>query len=177
MLNVVVRSLCVIVIGVLMVVMRESFMPFIIQLLGAVFMVSGAISLFNIYVLRKKGMSKGFDTAVLAFVGVAGVVLGAWLLLSPGFFLSVLMTVLGLLLLVAGLYQVANLLLAQKSVRVPFFMYIVPLLLIVAGVVVVADPFEVAGLPFLVVGVGAVLSGASDLLSSVYIAARRRMVK
>lgn len=177
MLNVVVRSLCVIVIGVLMVVLRESFMPLIIQLIGAVFMLSGAISLFNIYILRKKGMSTGFDTAVLGFVGVAGVLLGVWFLLSPAFFLSVLMTALGIMLLVAGFYQVANLLIAQKSVRVPFFMYIVPLLLIVAGVVVVADPFEVAGLPFLVVGVGAILSGASDLLSSAYIAARRRMVK
>ena len=43
MLNVVVRNLCVIVIGVLMVVLREAFMPLIIQFIGATFMVSGAI--------------------------------------------------------------------------------------------------------------------------------------
>ncbi len=177
MLNVVVRNLCVIVIGVLMVVLREAFMPLIIQFIGAAFMVSGAISLFNIYILRKKRLSKTFDTAVLVAVGIAGVVLGAWLLLSPAFFLSLLMTVLGVLLLITGFYQVATLLLAQKNVKVPFLMYVVPLLLIIAGVVVVVDPFEVAGLPFLIVGVGAILSGVSELISSAYIATRRRLVE
>lgn len=51
MLNVVVRSLCVILLGVLMVTLRESLMPVIIQIIGAIFMLSGAVSLFNIYVL------------------------------------------------------------------------------------------------------------------------------
>ena len=84
MLNVVVRSLCVILLGVLMVVMREAFMPLIVQFIGAAFMLSGAISLFNIYVIYKRGLAKAFDLVVLAFVGIAGVGLGAWLLL-PAF--------------------------------------------------------------------------------------------
>ena len=61
MLNVVVRSVCVILIGVLMVVLREAFMPVIIQFVGAAFVVSGAISLFNVYVLGKRGVSRKFD--------------------------------------------------------------------------------------------------------------------
>ena len=177
MLNIVVRSLCVILIGVLMVVLREAFMPLIIQFIGAAFMVSGALSLFNIYLLRKRGLAKPFDMFVLVAAGVAGVVLGAWLLLSPAFFLSLLMIVLGVLLLLSGFYQLATLLGAQKSVRVPFFMYIVPLLLLVAGVVVLANPFEVAGLPFLVVGVGAILSGVSELVAGIYIRSRRRSIE
>ncbi len=177
MLNVVVRSLCVILIGVLMVVLREAFMPLIIQFIGAAFVVSGIISLFNIYILRRRGHSRLFDTSVLALVGVAGVVLGLWLLLSPFFFLSLLMTLLGLLLLFAGFYQLVNLLSAQRAVKLPFFMYVVPLCLLVTGVVVLVNPFESAGLPFLVVGVSALFSGLSDLVSSLYIARRARSVK
>jgi uncharacterized membrane protein HdeD (DUF308 family) len=177
MLNVVVRSLCVILIGVLMVVMRETFMPLIIQFIGAAFVVSGAISLFNIYILRRRGFSRPFDSAVLAVVGVAGVALGLWLLLSPAFFLSLLMLLLGLLLLFIGFYQLVTLLSAQSRMRMPVFMYVVPLLLLVAGVVVLIDPFEVVGLPFLIIGVSAIFSGLSDLITYFYIARRSRSVK
>ncbi len=177
MLNVVVRSLCVIIIGVLMVVMREAFMPLIIQFIGAAFVVSGAISLFNIYILNRRGLSHVFDSAVLAVVGVAAVALGLWLLLSPAFFLSLLMMILGLLLLVIGFYQLITLFSAQGRVRVPFFMYVVPLLLLVAGVVVLINPFEMAGLPFLIVGVSAIFSGLSDLITSFYIIRHTRRVK
>lgn len=177
MLNVVVRSLCVILIGVLMVVLRESFMPLIIQFIGAAFIVSGAISLFNIYILYRRGFSRVFDRVVLVFAGVAAVALGMWLLLSPAFFLSLLMLLLGLLLLMAGFYQLLTLLSVFRSVRVPLFMYVVPLLLLVAGVVVLVNPFEAAGLPFLIVGVGAVLSGVNDLVSSLYIYSRSRKIE
>lgn len=177
MLNVVVRSLCVILLGVLMVVMREAFMPLIVQFIGAAFMLSGAISLFNIYVIYKRGLAKAFDLVVLAFVGIAGVGLGAWLLLSPAFFLSLLMTLLGLLLLAAGFYQLITLMLAHRRVGVPFIMYVVPLLLLVAGVVVLSAPFEAAGVPFLIVGVAAILSGLSDFASALYIARRSRRLE
>ena len=78
MVNLVVRSLCTILIGVLMIVLREAFMPVIVQFIGAAFIVSGVISLFNVYVLYKRGLSKGFDVFVLVTVGVAALFLGAW---------------------------------------------------------------------------------------------------
>ncbi len=177
MLNVVVRSLCVILLGVLMVVLRESLMPVIIQIIGAIFMLSGVISLFNIYVLYTRGLSKSFDVAVLAFAGVAGVALGVWLLLSPAFFLALLMMLLGLLLLLVGFYQLVTLLAARRRVGVPWAMYVVPLLLLVAGVVVIVDPFEAAGVPFFVAGVAAILSGVSELVAKIYISRHSRLVE
>lgn len=177
MISLVVRSLCTILIGVLMVVLREAFMPVIIQFIGAAFIVSGVISLFNVYLLRKRGLSKSFDTFVLVTVGAAAILLGAWLLLSPGFFLSLLMLVLGVLLLAMGFYQLVVLLAVQRSLHLRFYMYIVPLLLLAMGVLVVVNPFEAAAIPFLVVGVGAILAGISDLVNSLYLMRRSRAIE
>lgn len=177
MVNAIVRSICVILIGVLMVVLREAFMPVIIQFIGAAFIVSGVLSLFNVYVLYKRKLSKSFDVFVLATAGVAGVALGTWLLLSPGFFLSLLMLVLGVLLLAMGLYQLLTLLSAQRNMHLSFSMYVVPLLLLAMGVLVIVNPFDAASIPFLVVGVGAILAGVSDLVSSLYIIHRSKTLK
>lgn len=177
MVNLVVRSLCTILIGVLMIVLREAFMPVIVQFIGAAFIVSGVISLFNVYVLYKRGLSKGFDVFVLVTVGVAALFLGAWLLLSPAFFLSLLMLVLGVLLLAMGGYQLVTLLAMQRRLHLSFYRYVVPLLLLAMGVVVVVNPFEAAAVPFLVVGVGAVLAGVSDLVNTLYLIRRSRAIE
>ena len=177
MVNLLVRSLCTILIGVLMIILREAFMPVIVQFIGAAFIVSGVISLFNVYLLHKRGLSKGFDAFVLVTVGVAALFLGAWLLLSPAFFLSLLMLVLGVLLLAMGGYQFVMLLAMQRRLHLSLYRYVVPLLLLAMGVVVVVNPFEAAAVPFLVVGVGAVLAGVSDLVNTLYLIRRSRAIE
>ena len=177
MVNLLVRSLCTILIGVLMIILREAFMPVIVQFIGAAFIVSGVISLFNVYLLHKRGLSKGFDAFVLVTVGAAALFLGAWLLLSPAFFLSLLMLVLGVLLLAMGGYQFVMLLAMQRRLHLSLYRYVVPLLLLAMGVVVVVNPFEAAAVPFLVVGVGAVLAGVSDLVNTLYLIRRSRAIE
>lgn len=177
MVNLLVRSLCTILIGVLMIILREAFMPVIVQFIGAAFIVSGVISLFNVYLLHKRGLSKGFDAFVLVTVGAAALFLGAWLLLSPAFFLSLLMLVLGVLLLAMGGYQFVMLLAMQRRLHLSLYRYVVPLLLLAMGVVVVVNPFEAAAIPFLVVGVGAVLAGVSDLVNTLYLIRRSRAIE
>lgn len=177
MVNLLVRSLCTILIGVLMIILREAFMPVIVQFIGAAFIVSGVISLFNVYLLHKRGLSKGFDAFVLVTVGAAALFLGAWLLLSPAFFLSLLMLVLGVLLLAMGGYQFVMLLAMQRCLHLSLYRYVVPLLLLAMGVVVVVNPFEAAAIPFLVVGVGAVLAGVSDLVNTLYLIRRSRAIE
>ncbi len=176
MVNVIVRSLCVMIVGVLMIVLREAFLPVIVQVIGAAFIVSGIISLFNLYLISKRGMARFFDTAVFGIVGVAAVMLGTWLLLSPAFFLSLLMLLLGILLLASGLYQIATLLAVHRKLSLSLYMYIVPLLLVAAGLFVMVNPFDAAGLPFLLVGIGAVVAGASDIVGYLYLSHRRRAI-
>lgn len=177
MVNVVVRSVCLVVIGVLMVLLREAFMPVIIQLMGVAFVVSGVISLFNAYLLHRHKLSGGVGKFTLATAGVAGVALGVWLLLSPAFFLSLLMLMLGLMLLFMGMYQLITLLMVQRRLHMRLFVYVIPLLLLAMGVLVIANPFEAAAVPFLVVGAGAMLAGFSDLINSLYLMRRSTALK
>ncbi|MBR1947965.1 MAG: DUF308 domain-containing protein, partial [Bacteroidaceae bacterium] len=87
------------------------------------------------------------------------------------------MLVLGVLLLAMGFYQLVVLLAVQRSLHLSFYMYIVPLLLLAMGVLVVVNPFEAAAIPFLVVGVGAILAGISDLVNSLYLMRRSRAIE
>ena len=70
-----------------------------------------------------------------------------------------------------------TLLAMQRRLHLSFYRYVVPLLLLVMGVVVVVNPFEAAAVPFLVVGVGAVLAGVSDLGNTLYLIRRSRAIE
>ena len=65
----------------------------------------------------------------------------------------------------------------QRRLHLSLYRYVVPLLLLAMGVVVVVNPFEAAAIPFLVVGVGAVLAGVSDLVNTLYLIRRSRAIE
>lgn len=81
----------------------------------------------------------------------------------PGFFVTSLMYVLGVLLVFAGVSQLANLVAACSSVHVPWGVYIVPLLVLAAGMVVLFDPFTAAEVPFIILGCSSIVYALMDL--------------
>lgn len=73
------------------------------------------------------------------------------------------MYVLGALLVLAGVSQLANLTVARSSVHVPWGVYIVPLLVLAAGLVVLFNPFAAAEVPFMILGCSFIVYGLMDL--------------
>lgn len=115
-----------------------------------------------------------WQPTVMMLTSVGSIVFGLWLLLSPSFFVEILMMLLGVLITLQGLYQMMTLILARKYSSVPFVMFIMPLTLIIVGLAVLVNPFDAASVPFVMLGVGAVIGGISDLVNSLYIMYRRR---
>ncbi len=173
MLNVIIRSIATILIGVLLIMQREAIMPIIVQCLGVAFVLPAILALLSHFIYSKEAApSKGRPVVVLTSVG--SMVFGLWLLLMPSFFVGILMLLLGSILTVFGLYQIVALFMARKFSRVPLFMYIMPVALVVVGCLVLTKPFGAASLPFLLVGIGAVVGGVSDLINSIFIEYKRR---
>ncbi|MBO5864427.1 MAG: DUF308 domain-containing protein [Bacteroidaceae bacterium] len=174
MLNVIVRSVATIIIGVLLVMHREAILPIIVQCVGAVFILPGLFALVSYLLNNRKETVQKWQPAVVMLTSVGSIVFGLWLLLSPSFFIGVSMMLLGGLITLHGLYQITALILARKYSSMPFVMFIMPLTLMVLGLAVLVNPFDAASVPFLLLGIGAVVGGISDLINSLYIMYRRR---
>lgn len=173
MLNVIVRSVATIIIGVLLVMQREAILPIIVQCIGAAFILPGLFALVSYLLGRKKGLEQSWHPSIMLLTSVGSIVFGLWLLISPAFFVGILMMLLGVLISLLGLYQIVALALARKFASIPFAMYIMPLTLIIVGLAVLVNPFDAASLPFILLGVGAVIGGISDLINSLFIMYRR----
>ena len=168
MLNIIVRSIATILIGVLLVMQRESIMPIIVQCIGVAFVLPGVFALLsNLFFSKEKAQGKNRSVIILTSMG--SIIFGLWLIIMPSFFVEILMLLLGSLLALFGIYQIAALLAARKFSKAPIYMYIMPMLLVIVGCAVLFKPFDAASLPFLLVGIGAIIGGLSDLINSIYI--------
>ena len=83
-------------------------------------------------------------------VSLGSLLFGLWLMISPAFFVGILMYVLGAVLVFAGISQIAHLLSARSYAAVPFGYYVMPVLILLAGLVVLANPFAAATIPFII---------------------------
>lgn len=175
MLNVIVRSVATILVGILLIMQREAVLPIIVQCIGAAFILPGLFALVS-FLLRKNNdtVQQKWQPTVTMLTSIGSIVFGLWLLLTPEFFVGTFMMLLGIMVSLLGLYQITILILARKYSAVPFIMFIMPIALLVVGLAVLVNPFDAATIPFLLLGIGAVVGGVSDLVSSLFIIYRRR---
>ena len=170
MLQLCVRSLTTAAIGILLLALREQAMPFIVMCLGVLFMLPGifTLTLFIIPKLRRYG-GDGSSAVIVPIMAVGSLVLGLWMFLQPAFFVTILMWLLGGVMVVMGGTQLVNLLVAKRRVKVSFFLFLLPLLILMTGVIVLFNPFEAASIPFMILGVGAIIAALSDMISTVFL--------
>ena len=170
MLNLSVRSLSMAVIGILLLVFREQAMPAIVMCVGGLFFLPALIALIVTLVPMLKqnvGVAKSNMSALVVSAG--SMFLGLWMLVNPGFFVAILMWVLGAILSIAGLMQIIALLRVCRKAKPSYYRYIIPLMIFIAGLTTMFYPFEVASLPFLILGVAAIFSAVSDMLNTIFI--------
>ena len=165
MLNAFFRSLSVVVVGVLLVLYKEAVIPFVVQLVGVAFMLPGLVALgLHLYASRE-GRNPLLSLHMLTSLG--SVAFGAWLLFDPAFFVAVLMNMLGVILVLIGAYHIIVLLrVGAVASRPSLYYYILPVFVVLLGLFALFNPLEAASLPFLLIGVGAVMAGVSDFVNT-----------
>ena len=170
MLQLCVRSLTTAAIGILLLALREQAMPFIVMCLGVLFMLPGVFTLvlFLIPKLRGSGAA-GSSAVVVPIMAVASLLLGLWLFLQPGFFVTVIMWVLGGLMVIMGGSQLLKLLLAKRYAKVSGALFFLPALILLTGIIVLFNPFEAASIPFMILGVGAMITALSDMINTLFL--------
>ena len=126
----IIRCICALVLGVLLVAWPEAAILYLVITIGALFLVPGLFSVFG-YLTRGKQNGMSFPIA-----GLGSLLFGLWLMIMPAFFVGILMYVLGAVLVLAGISQIVNLSAARSWTVVPGGFFVVPVLVLIAGVVV-----------------------------------------
>ena len=156
-------SICALIIGVLLVVWPGEAVRYLVITIGVLFLLPGLIGIFGYFAMARRREEAVIKSAFpIAAVGSA--LLGFWLMIMPDFFITTLMYVLGVLLVLAGLSQLFNFISVRNITRVPFLMYVIPVLVLFAGIIVLANPFQAATVPFMILGVSAIVYSLTDLV-------------
>lgn len=157
----VVSSLCALVIGILLVVWPEEAIIYLVITVGVLFLLPGLMGLFSYVFSRRRGDEIQRTFPIIA---LGSALLGFWLMIMPDFFVKILMYLLGVLLILGSLSQLMNFISVRKIVKVPVFLYLISVLILAAGIVILFNPFTAAAVPFIVLGVSAIIYALNDLI-------------
>lgn len=157
----VIKGICAVIMGILLVTWPGTAILYLVIAIGAMFLVPGAVAVLN-YIF--KGREQG---AMFPIVSVGSLLFGLWLMISPAFFVGILMYVLGAVLVFAGISQVMQLVNARGWTQVSFGYYVMPVLILIAGLVVLLNPFAAATVPFIILGVSSIVYGITDIINGI----------
>ena len=152
--NSILRSVCSLVIGVLLVVWPETAMIYLVITIGVL------VSMLGYFAHRTGEVEQTFPVAALG-----SALFGLWLMIMPAFFVSILMYILGAFLVLAGIQLISSLVSVRRASMVPVGFFVVPVLILLAGILVLLNPFATASVPFIILGVSCICYSLSDLIN------------
>lgn len=164
-----IRTVCALVIGLVLVLWPDAAAQYIVITIGVLFLIPGFISIIAYFGSKSEaGVSRRFPIE-----GVGSLLFGLWLVMMPDFFANILMFVLGFILMMGGVQQIASLWMARRWVRVPGAFYVVPILILVAGIVALFNPNGARNTAFMIIGVSSLVYALSELVNWFRFARRR----
>ena len=157
----IIQNVAAIIVGMLLVMWPDSAMIYLVMTIGAIFSVSGILALVRYY--RHRNII-GYNYPL---IGTGSLLLGIWLLIMPAFFINFLMYIIGLAIIMAGANMLVNLNVASRWSIVSGYFYITPILIILAGMLVLVNPFTVATIQFIVLGISCMVYGIVNMINTI----------
>ncbi|MDR0893625.1 MAG: DUF308 domain-containing protein [Mediterranea sp.] len=167
-----IRILFALVIGLVLVLWPDMAATYIVITLGVAFLIPGVVSIVGYFA---HGKSAEKPAPRFPIEGVGSLLFGGWLIVMPGFFVSILMFLLGFVLLMGGVQQIYSLSLARRWMHVPAGFYVVPSLILLAGIIALFNPWGAINVAFMIIGVSMLVYAVSELVSWFKFARRRPM--
>lgn len=165
-----IRILFALIIGLVLVIWPDAAVNYLLITIGVAFLVPGIISLWS-YFARKKNLEE--KSLRFPIDGVGSVLFGLWLIIMPEFFADVLMFLLGFIIIMGGVQQIAFLLLARRWIIVPNAFFIVPSLILIAGIVALFNPSGTRNTAFMIIGITGLIYSISELINWIKFARHR----
>lgn len=155
-------SLCSLIVGILLVAMPGVAAIYLVITIGLLFLLPGLVGIVSYFVALHRGETTG--RSLFPIVAVGSILFGLWLIIMPAFLIEVIMYILGILLVLAGLYQLSTFVSMRTYTPVAFGWYIIPVLVFVAGLVILFNPFQAAEIPFILLGCAFIVYSVTDII-------------
>ncbi len=152
------RVVAALIIGLVLVLFPDQASVYLVITIGIVFLIPSLIGLIGYFVRDAKKRGR------FPIEGVGSFLLGLWLLIMPEFFANLLTLALGAILVLAGIQQIVSLSVARHWVKIPMGFYVIPSLLLLAGIFTLFNPTGVRSTALIIIGIGALLYAATELL-------------
>lgn len=167
--NSIITSILMIVLGVILFLMPGVSMSVIVTIVGMIAIASGIFNIIHHFVID---ISESYYRNDLLF-GLVSLIFGILILVRPGFFISLVPFILGIVILVSGLVKLQEGIDAKRIGYDRSMLYIVLAIIdIILGIIILFEPFGVANILFMIIGLGLVYSGVSDLYVTLYLSKR-----
>ena len=183
----VVRALCAIIVGALIVKYRELTVTWITIAIGVLFFLSGVFACVTYFIARgKKNDVQVFDAdgrqltgmkPTFPIVGLGSLILGLILAIMPNTFVQSLMYILAAILILGAVSQMANLVAASRMARIGFYYWIMPALTLLIGIVAIVSPSSIASAPLFVIGWTMIVYGVVELTNAIKLHQLRRSIE
>ena len=166
MLNSVIRSVAMVLVGLLLLLMDNGAVILLVRLLGVAFFLPALVSVVNVWLSRAEG---GLSSKmIVALVGVGSMAFGVVLIARPVLFEEIFVKLLALLLLLVAVYQMMVLLQVRRKMSVGKVLFVVPLLLVVVAIVLLAVEFGNFSVTPMTYGVCALVAAFWDIVVSLF---------
>ena len=175
--------------GALVVKYREDMVTWLTVGLGAIFFISGVISCISYYIQRRhvlkmraegitlfdsEGKPVGQSMPTFPIVGVGSLILGVILASMPETFLSWLTYIFAAIILLVSVYQIADLIVANRYGRVGWAYWVMPIIMLLAAIVALVNPETISSSPMFFLGWAMMISGAVMIVNVLKIYTVRR---
>ncbi len=165
----VIRMLFALVIGLVLVLWPDAATDYIVITIGVAFLIPGVISLLGHFTAKPvEGKSHRFPVE-----GVGSTLFGLWLIITPDFFADLLMFLLGFILIMGGVYQLASLAAVRRWAPVPAGFYLLPSLILIAGIVALFNPTGVRNTALIIIGISSLVYALTELINWIRFTRRR----
>ncbi len=193
-----VRAVMAFAVGALIIKYREETVHWLTVVIGALFFVSGLISVVlnrrptpslpkggslesysesNTDVNQTPSPREGGGGWLTSLVGFGSIILGVILALMPTTFITGLQYVLAAMLVLGAVNQFVNLAQASRWCHVGWFYWLLPVVVLLVAIFMIWRPVETAAAPLFIIGWCMLLYGAAELLGGVMVWKAGRVVK
>ncbi|MDR0894497.1 MAG: DUF308 domain-containing protein [Prevotellaceae bacterium] len=153
------RAIAALVLGLVLVLFPTQAGNYLVITIGMIFLIP-SLRIMLIHFSAKAEERQSFP-----IVGLGGTLLGLLLVVMSDFFANFLTVLLGFVLLMAGVGQIASLLSARRWVSIPGGFYLIPSLILIAGLVALFNPMGVRSTAFIVIGAASLVYAVSELVN------------
>lgn len=155
------RALIAIAVGIVMVIYNDQAMNIVVKIIAALVFASGIVSLAVGLKRKDDGSSK-----LMNFNAIVDIVIATGLFVFNDFVAGLIISVLGIVLLGFGIFQIISLLSASRVLRMGAWPFVMPVIVTLAGGFLLFSPDFAESSISLIAGISLFAYGVSELIAS-----------